>query len=110
MKKYFAGCLVIVISLMFSHAAHAMENPDLEGWIVKIDANKSLIRVLSANAQEVELPHDRLVLVKFGWINDFKMNDYVQVKFRKDLRHALMIEKTEPRVGQQAQPAQVKES
>ncbi len=106
MKKYFIPCLILFVGLAFGYKAHAMENPDLEGWIVKIDADKSMIRVLSANPEGNELQHDRSVLVKYGWINDFKMNDYVQVKFRKDLRHALMIEKTEPKVGQQAQPAQ----
>ena len=106
MKKSPVFYLALFFSLMFSHLAFAMENPDLEGWIVKIDASKSLIRVLSANSAGGELPHDRLVRVKFGWINDFKINDYVQVKFRKDLSHALMIEKSEPRVGRQAEAKQ----
>ena len=100
MKKYSAvwtACLLLVLAA----CAYAMENPDLEGWIVSIDTINSTIRVLSANNEGEKLAHDKVVAVKPGWINNYKMNDYVQVKFRTDLPYALMIEKTEPAVGQQ---------
>ena len=95
MKKYLAG-LTMGMLLASASCAFAMEKPDLEGWIVKIDVVKSTIRVLSANNEGEILAHDRVVAVKPGWINDFKVSDYVQVKFRDDLPYALMIEKTQP--------------
>lgn len=103
MKKNSLYYLAILLCTFVSSVASAMENADLEGWIVKIDRTKSTLRVLSANKDGQKLPHDRVVVVKPGMINDFKLNDYVQVKFRDDLRYALMIEKSAPRVGQQAQ-------
>ncbi len=102
MKKYFIT-LAVCFSITFAPRAFAMENPDLEGWIVKIDATKSTIRILSANKDGEKEPHDKVVAVKPGWINGFKLDDYVQVKFRNDLRYALMIEKSAPRVGRQAE-------
>ena len=103
MNKYSLYGSMVLFSMFFLSCASAMENPDLEGWIVKIDTTKSTLRVLSANGAGQELPHDRTVLVKPGLINDYKLNDYVQVKFRNDLRYALMIEKSAPRSGQQGQ-------
>lgn|GEM_PF-2586481 len=103
MKKYSSYYLVGLFLMLYLARAFAMENPDLEGWIVKIDTTKNTIRVLSANPDGQMLPHDRVVAVKPGFINDFRLNDYVQVKFRTDLRYALMIEKISPRAGQQVQ-------
>lgn len=103
MKKYSVTTWAVLFSILFISRASAMENPDLEGWIVKIDTIKGTIRVLSANNDGQKLPHDHVVVVKPGLINDFKRNDYVKVKFRADLPYALMIEKSAPRVGPQAQ-------
>lgn len=103
MKKNSFYGLMALFSMFFLSTASAMENPDLEGWIVKIDTTKSTLRVLSANGAGQDLPHDKVVMVKPGLINDYKLNDYVQVKFGDDMRYALMIEKSAPRSGRQDQ-------
>lgn len=105
MKKNSVYYLIGLFSIVFLSSASAMENPDLEGWIVKIDVSQNTIRILSANNEGAKLAHDHVVNVKPGLINDYKLNDYVQVKFRDDLPYALMIEKSSVPVGKAAQPS-----
>src|SRR5262245_41809469 len=93
---------IALFSVIFLGNVAAMENPDLEGWIVRIDKGQGTIRVLSAHNDGSKLPHDRVVPVKPGYINDYNLNDYVQVKFRDDLPYALLIEKAPVPVGQNA--------
>ncbi len=99
MKKSFLFAFIVLSNFLLPFTAFSMDKPDLEGWIVKIDTVKSTLHVLSANPDGQTLAHDRKVIVKPGMIGNFKINDYIQVKFREDLRYALMIEKSSPKAG-----------
>src|SRR3989338_6863514 len=99
MNKNLICALFLMTMCLWGPQAFAMENPDVEGWVVKIDNDKNVIRVLSANHEPDKVQRDWHVNVKPGHISDYHLNDYVQVKFREDLPYALMIEKSSPRVG-----------
>lgn len=61
-------------------------NPrEFEGEIIQIDYPKSQILVHDTEGR------DRRVLVKQGMINNYKVDDYVQVSLMADLREAKMI-------------------
>lgn len=62
------------------------ENPmEFEGEIIQINYPKSQILVHDTGGR------DRRVIVKQGMINNYKVDDYVQVRLMADLREAKMI-------------------
>jgi len=105
MKKYFIPVLLILSVMTVTSLAQAIENPDVEGWIVKIDTTKGVLRILSAMPENGRLQHDYKVEVEPGKIDQFRMNDYVQVKYREDKLRAGKVEKASPNIPTQNQRA-----
>lgn len=63
------------------------ENPkDFEGEIIKVDISNNQILVLDINGRE------RRVDMKRGMINSYKVDDYVRIHLREDLKEAKTIE------------------
>lgn len=103
MKKHFkAGLfgsisLCIVLSSSLSYAGFSspaqpttMEsnNPNVfEGWIVKIEYNKNMFRLLDPRGFE------KKIKTKPGIIGDYRMGDHIRVEVDPEIKTAYSIEK-----------------
>ena len=85
--------IILVFGLAIASAAYAMDKPDLEGPIVKIDTVKNVITVKNVGKDAQSKAKEKKVLVKQGMINDYRMRDYVQIRLMKDNYEAKYIEK-----------------
>ncbi|MGH7197251.1 MAG: hypothetical protein ACREH5_00705 [Candidatus Omnitrophota bacterium] len=97
MKKGILAALSLAAFIGSSFGAFAMDEPDLEGPIVKIERMKSVITVKNVGENTKLKVKEKRVLVKQGWINNYKIHDYVQIRLMKDNYEAKMIEKTRPK-------------
>ncbi len=93
MIKLTVALLSFVAFFGLSFSALAMDDPDLEGPIVKINTVKNEIMVQNIGKNSRLKNKQKKVLVKQGMINGFRMNDYVQVRMMADNYEAAMIEK-----------------
>jgi hypothetical protein len=65
----------------------SVDKTQLEGWIVKVDYNKSSFRMLDPRGFE------RTVRTKSGTIGDYRRGDHVKVTIDRDYQRASFIEK-----------------
>ena len=93
MNKFSLSVLSLVVFLGLSLSAFAMDEPDLEGPIVKVNTNKNEITVKNIGQHSRSKNKEKKVLVKQGMINNYKMHDYVQIRLMADNYEAKMIEK-----------------
>ena len=94
MNKLTLTALSLFFFLGLSLGATAMDEPDLEGSIVKIDTVKNEITLRNDGPHAKMKNKEKKVLVKQGMINGYKMYDYVQIRLMADHYEAKMIEKT----------------
>jgi hypothetical protein len=97
MKKIIVAVLGFATVAGASLGAFAMDKPDLEGPIVKIERMKSVITIKNVGEDAKLKVKEKRVLVKQGWINNYKIHDYVQIRLMRDNYEAKMIEKTGPK-------------
>lgn len=97
--------LSLTLSLTASPAIARMDDPDLEGPIKKIMTTKNEIVVKNMLTDSRVKNKEKRVLVKQGMINNYKMNDYVQVKLMADNFEAKQIDRIRPEEGKAAQQA-----
>ncbi len=93
MKKLSLIMLSLFAFLGLSLSALAMDEPDLEGAIVKINTIKNEITIRNDGPNAKMKNKEKKVLVKQGMINNYKMYDYVQIRLMADRYEAKMIEK-----------------
>ena len=93
MKKLMFFALSLFVFFGLSFGTFAMDEPDLEGPIVKINTNKNEITVKNVGEHSRSKNKEKKVLVKQGMINNYKMHDYVQIRLMADNYEAKMIEK-----------------
>ena len=94
MNRLFLTMLSLFFFLGLSMSALAMDDPDLEGPIIKINTIKNEITVRNVGEHAKLKNKEKKVLVKQGMINNYKMRDYVQIRLMADHYEAKMIEKT----------------
>jgi hypothetical protein len=100
MKKTIFGIFsLVVFSFLFVPAVlaaesfatapqtEAIDKNHLEGWIVRIDYNKSYFRLLDPRGFE------RRVVTKPGMIGDYKIGDKVRVEIDPGYKRASSIQK-----------------
>lgn len=102
MKKGFFAMLSLAAFLGAPFSALAMDEPDLEGPIVKIERTKSVVTIKNVGENTKLKVKEKRVLVKQGWINNYKIHDYVQIRLMKDNYEAKMIEKGRPKKSDSA--------
>jgi hypothetical protein len=97
MRKIIVLVFALAAFVGASLGAFAMDEPDLEGPIVKIERMKSVITIKNVGEDAKLKVKEKRVLVKQGWINNYKIHDYVQIRLMRDNYEAKMIEKTRPK-------------
>ena len=85
--------IVLALGLVIAPAVHAMDKPDLEGPIVKINMVKSVITVRNIGKDVQSKNKEKKVLVKQGMISNYRLGDYVQIRLMQDNYEAKQIEK-----------------
>ncbi len=102
MKKVILAVFALAAFVGASFSAFAMDEPDLEGPIVKINTPKNEITIKNVGENTRSKNKEKRVLVKQGWINNYRMHDYVQIRLMKDNYEAKMIEKVRPKKSDSA--------
>lgn len=89
MKKILAG---LFLGMMLWVSSAWAFDPDIEGWITKIETSQRRITVLNELKNKIGLREYRFT-VKNGTINDYKRDDRVRVWLDPDDRtHAAEVE------------------
>ena len=102
-QKLFA--LLAVAAFVAAPAFARMDDPDLEGPIKKIMTTRNEIVVKNLLTDSKVKNKEKKVLVKQGMINNYKMNDYVQVRMMADNYEAKQIDVIKPSEGKAAKQA-----
>lgn len=87
--------LPLILIFLGASASADIRNPDVEGRISGIDTVGHEITVSNVLYDQVEKLGTREIRIGIdrGWINDFKLNDYVRIRLSTDKRTAVEAEK-----------------